>query len=661
MEQVISNTPPVISSPPIIPPNKPTVSIIKTETNPKEKNKKKILSVLYVLLIIFSVLFVLLFFFIFVPGQKIYAQIGKIKESVPVIKQAVSDKDLDKIKETLTTIKTQEASIESSYKKLSWIKILPIINNYYKDGQQALIIAKEGIETGEILVQAIEPYKDFLGAKGSATNSEQTTEDRITFLTQSVEGLIPYLDQIESKITTIQNAADKIDPSRYPEEFKDYTIKSNITKLQETISESHTLVKDGKPILSKISWLLGKDNPRKYLVVFQNDGELRPSGGFWTAYSTLTVKDGKVTPGVASNIYDLDDKLNSKVVAPRLIKSYHINVPYLTLRDSNLSPDFPTDAQIFLEQYTKAMGNKDKFDAVIAIDTNLLVDMVKILGKLDTRVGTFTTDPDKRCDGCPSIIYELEWISGRPRNYIEKNRKDFLNPLMSSLLANLMGAEKSKMGSIMETGLKNINEKHVLFYFPDEEMQKIGNLANITGKIIDVDKSIDYIHLNDANFASAKSNIFITQKIKHDITIKDGVAEHKISVTYDNPTAASNCNLEKGDLCLNAAQYRDLFRFYVPIGSKLIKMTGSEVEIEPYEELNKLVFEGFYGNKYALNAKSNLKTSVQYTSGATIGSTYTLVLQKQPGTKPVEYDLTINGEKQPTFQWSADKTIKFSL
>jgi len=660
MEQSIPNTSPVVSTPPIIT-TKPTIPSTKNESASKRIFKKRILSVLYVLLIIFSVLAVLFFFLVFVPGKKIYAQISKIKESIPVIQQAISDKDLDKIKETLATVKIQEASIEASYKKLSWTKILPVVGNYYKDGQQALIIAKEGIETGEILTQAIEPYKDFLGVKGGSANSEQTTEDRITFLTKSVEGLVPYLDQIETKIAIIQTAADKIDASRYPEEFKGYTIKSNITKIQETISEGHKLVKDGKPILSKISWLLGKDSPRKYLLVFQNDGELRPSGGFWTAYSTLTVKDGKVTPGTASNIYDLDDKLNSKVVAPRLIKSYHINVPYLNLRDNNLSPDFPTDAQIFLEQYTKAMGNKDKFDAVIAIDTNLLVDMVKILGKLDTRVGTFTTEPDKRCDGCPSIIYELEWISGRPRNYIEKNRKDFLNPLMSSLLANLMGSEKSKMGSIIETGLKNINEKHVLFYFPDEEMQNIGNLANITGKIIDVDKSVDYIHLNDANFASAKSNIFITQKIKHDITIKDGVAEHKISVTYDNPTAASNCNLEKGDLCLNAAQYRDLFRFYVPIGSKLIKMTGSEVEVEPYEELNKLVFEGFYGNKYALNAKSNFKTSVQYTSGATIGSIYTLVLQKQPGTKPVEYELTINGEEQPTFQWASDKTIKFSL
>lgn len=655
MDQLTSN--PIVT--PVVSDTTPTTMINKSI--PKKNIKRKIIYILSIFLIILSVFAVILFFLVFVPGRKIFAQIQNIKKSIPIIQQAVSDKDLDKIKETLSTLNSQTLSLEKSYKNFGYTKNLPIIGNYYKDGQNFLIIAKEGIATGNILVQTIEPYKDFLGAKGSSTSNEKTTEDRIAFLTESVEGLTPYLDQIEAKVVLIQSALKEINPDRYPEEFKGFQIRSNMIKAQEVVDESHKFIKDGKPIIGKISWLLGKDSPRKYLVIFQNDGELRPSGGFWTAYSTLTVKNGKVTPGTASNIYDLDDKIASKVPAPRLIKSYHIGVPYLNLRDNNLSPDFPTDAQIFLDQYYKAMGKKDQFDAVIAIDTNLLVDMVRILGKLDTRVGTFTAEADKRCNGCPSIIYDLEWIAGRPRNYIDKNRKDFMNPLMSSLLANIMGSEKTKMAPIIEAGLKNINEKHVLFYFPQEEMQTIGNLANITGKIVNVDKNTDYFHLNDANFASAKSNIFITQKIKHDITIKNGVAEHKISITYDNPAPASNCNLEKGDLCLNAAQYRDLFRFYVPTGSKLIKMTGSEIETVQYEELDKQVFEGFYGNKYALNAKSSIKTSVQYTSGATIGSTYTLLLQKQPGTKAVEYELTINGKKQPIFQWAADKTIKFSL
>jgi len=634
----------------------------KEVENKKTTIKKPISKALYIILIIFSITIALVFFFIFVPGKKIYAQIENIKKSIPIIQQAISDKDLDKIKETLNTLNNQTKSLNNSYKNFGYIKFFPFIGNYYKDGQQILIIATQGIETGNILIQAIEPYKDFLGVKGSSTSNEKTTEDRISFLTNSVEGLIPYLDQIEKKVSIIQTAIDQINPNHYPEEFKGYQIKSNLIKIQENINEGHEFIKNGQPILSKISWLLGKDSPRKYLMIFQNDGELRPSGGFWTAYSTLVVKNGKVTPGNASNIYDLDDKIASKIPAPRLIKSYHINVPYLNLRDSNLSPDFPTDAKIFLDKYTKATGSKDKFDAVIAIDTNIMVDMVKILGKLDTRVGTFTSEPDKRCYGCPSIIYDLEWIAGRPRNYIEKNRKDFMNPLMSSLLANAMGSEKTKVAPLVETVLKNINQKHIIIYFPDEEMQKIGNLANITGKIVDIEKNIDYFHLNDANFASAKSNIFITQKIKHDITIKDSIVEHKISVTYTNPAPASNCNLEKGDLCLNAARYRDLFRFYVPINSKLIKMTGSEIEAIQYEELNKQVFEGFYGNKYALNAQSSIKTSIQYTSGVTINnSTYILLLQKQPGTKPIEYELTINGQKQEVFYWVADKTIKFSL
>ena len=635
---------------------------VNTKLGKKIKsNKKLLLKILTIVIIVILAIAGFLFFVAYLPGTILLSQVDAAKLEANKLKQSINDKDLDQVKINLANLDQHLKQIESTYSKLIIVGSLPVANNYYKDGKEALNIAKNSLETGNILIQVIEPYKDFLGIKGAATSSADTTEDRIEFLTQSIESLIPHFDTIETKISNINDSINKIDASRYPDTFKGIEVKPKINQAQDLVSQVYQYVKNSKPLLSKVSWLLGKDSPRNYLMIFQNDGELRASGGFWTAYSTLTVKNGKVTPGTASNIYDLDDKINSKVPSPRLIKSYHINVPYLNLRDSNLSPDFPTDAKIFLDQYIKVMGSKNKFDAVVAIDTEILVDMVRILGKLDTRVGTFTAQPDKRCDGCPSIIYDLQWMSGRPRNYIEPNRKDFMNPLMSALLANVMGSEKNKMAPLIQTLFENINEKHVMVYFPDDQMQQIGNMANITGKIVDVDQNTDYIHLNDTNFASAKSNIFITQKINHDINIKDGIATHKINVTYTNPSPGSNCNLEKGDLCLNASVYRDLFRFYTPLGSKLIKMTGSEVETVQYEELNKQVFEGFYGNKFGLNPKSNIKTSIEYTSGVKVGQNYSLLLQKQPGTKPVEYQITINGKKLPEFDWIADKTIKFSL
>ncbi|MBU3935308.1 hypothetical protein KJ909_01410, partial [Patescibacteria group bacterium] len=209
--------------------------------------------------------------------------------------------------------------------------------------------------------------------------------------------------------------------------------------------------------------------------------------------------------------------------------------------------------------------------------------------------------------------------------------------------------------------LQNIYQKHLLFYFTDPELQTAAVKANITGSLTVTDQNTDYFHLSDANMSSAKTNLFLNQKIKHQIISQNGKVEHKIVITYTNPSKASNCNLEKGDLCLNAPKYRDWFRFYVSLGSKMIKMTGSEVEPVLYEELGKQVFEGFYGDKYPLYAESSVKTSIQYESSVPASSDYTLLLQKQPGTKDIPYELVVNGREMEPFLWTTDKTIKLSL
>jgi len=643
----------------------PGISSHRSLPNQKPKKTPKILKKLLILLlgivVVSAITLASGYTLVYIPAQKLVAKALDLKGETQKLKNAIDNKDLKDAKVQIDNLKNKLSIFKKDTQQFSYLTKIPYTKTYFDDSQRLLEIGEIGLNTGEIVIKAIEPYQDFLGLKGSATNSMKTTEDRITFLTQSIEGLLPYMDSIETNITNIDLKINEIDINKYPETIKDVPVRKYYQQVREILSETKNLIQNGRPILSKTSWLLGKDNPRNYLVIFQNEGELRPSGGFWTAYATIKMDKGKVIPGTASNIYDLDDKLQSTTPAPRLIKSYHINVPYLNLRDSNLSPDFPTDARVFLEKYYQIMGKQPKFDAVFALDTNLLVDIVKVLGKLDTRVGTFTAEPDKRCDGCPKIIYDLEWISGRPRNFIEKDRKGFLGPVMQALLANAMGSEKSKMPLLAQAFINNVIEKHILVFFPDAEIQKSAELINIAGQISNVASNIDYIHLNDANFSSAKSNIFIRQKIKHEINVKNGTVEHKITVTYTNPSPASNCNLEKGDLCLNAPKYRNLFRWYVSPNSKLIKMTGSEVEPVIYDELNKKVFEGFYGNKYPLYAETSSKTSIQYTSSVPASQNYTLLLQKQPGTKPIDYELFVNGQKFQAFVWNSDKTIKLSL
>jgi hypothetical protein len=626
----------------------------------RSKIKRFLISFFSIFSIILTLTMVFLFFFAYVPGKSIIDQLHFAKDEVNKLQQAIDTKDLELAKIQIEQLHKRTSHIQKKYKNLKVIGSFPYINNFYKDGETILKIAQEGLDTSNIVITAIEPYKDFLGIQGAATDSAKTTQDRISFLTESIEGIIPHFDTIEKKLANIKNYLDTIDASRYPDTFREIPIKSNIYKAKELISTAHKIIKDGQPIISKTAWLLGNEKPINYFVIFQNDAELRPTGGFWTAYAIIKVDKGKVTPIISEDIYSLDARLNSKIPAPRPIKSYHIDVPYFNLRDMNISPDFPTSIELFLEHYQKIASKKNQIDAVIAIDTQVLVDMVKVLGRIGVGgYGNFSADPDKRCDGCPQIIYQLQWITGRPRNYIEANRKGVLGPLMNSLLANAMGSEKEKIGPLVTGVFKNINEKHMMFYFLDPELQKAGELANIAGKINSTDS--DYFALIDANMSSAKTNLFLRQKIKHEIITKNNQVEHKFTITYINPSKASNCNLEKGDLCLNAPKYRNWFRFYLPKNSKLVKMTGSEIEALQYEELDKQVFEGFYGNKFPLYAKSSLMTSIQYISSVPASKNYSILIQKQAGTKPVEYNLYVNGKKFDSFVWVADKTIKLDL
>ena len=602
-------------------------------------------------------LFLLALFLILLPARKFAKEAQALLNRPAEIKQSLASKDLEKIKAELDLLRLQTNDLEKDFQKMKTLRFLPRLSTYYHDGETVFETAFLSLDSAEILIKAVEPYQDFLGLTGTATDSGQTTQDRIDFLVQSVEGILPHLDELQTKTIQIEEKLSQIDANRYPEEFRGLPLRSSIIKAQDSVTQANVLIKDGRPLIEKTAWLLGKDEPRHYFLIFQNDAELRPTGGFWTAYGILKLDNGQVSPELSEDIYALDSRFDSSIPAPRPIKDYHIKVPYLNLRDINLSPDFPTSVQAFLEHYQK-LYPKQQIDAVIAIDTQVLVNLVKIMGRIGVPGwGNFTPDPDDRCWGCPQIIYQLEELADKPLSSIVANRKGFLAPLMHSLLANAMGSPKEKIAPLATSLVQDLTEKHLLIYFPDPDLQQSISALNFAGTINETNS--DYFFLVDSNMAGAKTNMFLNQEIKHEIKKEGDKIKHKVTVTYENPHPASNCNLEKGDLCLNASKYRNWFRFYVPQGSTLEKMIGSEVEPLTYEESGKTVFEGFYGDKYPLYAQSSSRVTIEYQSSVSPDN-YSLLIQKQPGSRPPAYKLLPAGKPSQNFNLKTDKKIQIS-
>ncbi len=568
---------------------------------------------------------------------------------------ALENRDLTTAKTELETTKTNLADAQKAYDQVGILRNIPLLGSYLKDGDHLFSAGKKGTELGDMVIAAIEPYADVMGFTGSSATSlaPTTAEDKIIFVAETVEKLAPQMDQISAKLKDISADFQAIDERRYPVSFSGKPIREKITTLKSTVAGAAESLSQFQPIIKLLPELLGNPDPKRYLIVFQNDAELRPTGGFLTAYATMTMTKGKVEPGISEDIYTLDSGFKQKVPAPDPIKKYLPLVYTWNLRDMNLSPDFKNSMDTFTGYMRQAQGAPE-FDALIAIDTQVPVEILKVLGPIGVSGygGKFSADNDPRCN-CPQVIYELENIITRPTYEIRPGRKSILGPLMNSMLANMMGSPKAKWAEFFNIFTTAIKEKHLLMYFKDPNMQNAAEVLGSAGRINDYVG--DYLHINDTNFAGAKSNMFVTEELEQIVSINaDGSATKKLIITYKNPRPGDNCNLEAGQLCLNGL-LRDWQRIYVPKGSVLKSASGYEVDMTTSEDLGKTVFDGFF----TLAPQSVKKLEIEYTvpAGTVTGTEYKLLIQKQPGTKEIKNTITVGGSKAKVYQLNSDQEI----
>ncbi len=555
---------------------------------------------------------------------------------------AFQAQDLIASKTEAQNLRQQVDELDAKYQRLNWTTKLPFLGVYPRDGQHAINAGKYLAKSVETLITSVEPYADLLGFKtGAATPSGQpkvqSIEDRIVFIAQTLDKISPELDKVEVDMQQAQKELNQIDEKRYPQTLAGKNVRSKIVEIKSAVGESTQLLSQAKPLIKLLPDLLGNPNAKTYMVLFQNDMELRPTGGFMTAYAFLRVTKGKIEPLSSYDIYDLDARFNKRVPAHEAIKKY-LNETYLNLRNSNMSPDYKVSMDLFYKYYRDIPGFP-KPDGIIAIDTRFPVEILKVIGPIGVGGwGNFGPQNDPACD-CPQVVYQLEQIADRPIAGTRVARKAVLGPLMHSMMANAMGSPKHTWPKLINVVLDSIKQKHLLFYFLEDKTQKVAEDFNASGRIQPY--AFDYLHVNDANLGGAKSDMYIIREVEQEIEMSGTTVTKTVSLSYNNPRKGSNCNLEAGQLCLNGV-YRDYVRLLVPKGSKLISVVGSEVKEQVSEDLDKTVFEAFF----TMRPESQSKLVFKYELPPLDLTTYKLLIQKQPGLPSVKYTITLNGNQQ---------------
>jgi hypothetical protein len=650
--------------------------VVMNKSNVSTVPKKKGLSVkakrvIGYSLITLSVLLLIGFFFIYLPAAKAYAQAKVVSAHLQVMSAHAKNQDIVGMQQELPLAQESLDKLKSDASGLVWTKFIPFFGNYYRDFEHGTNAGTAGLDAADKLIKIVSPYADLLGLKGK-NSFTGSTQDRISRLVSTMDQIIPQLDSINPQLDTVTEEINQINPDRYSFSPK---LKDTLTNAIAQANDAKTFLKDSKPFLEVLPQFLGKDKPEKYFIVFQNDKELRATGGFITAFAKLTVDKGNVVNSESSDIYTIDQQLRLKLTPPAGIQKY-LPEPngkiktHWQIRDSNFYPDYKQSAILFenIYEYYKSkeyvsltedqlkQRQATDWDGLIAVDTHVVEQIISVLGSVEVDGVKFTSEMDKRCN-CPNVVYELEsYAEGQARGNAE--RKALIGDLMKEILVQSFKQE-SKIPALASEAIKLMNEKHVQVYMHDPKLQATVENLDWAGRVASADNPTkfkyeegkwDYWHWNESNFAGKKANLYI----KH-------VSDHKYEVAGDGTVTKTVTetisNTQKNDYWLNA-RYRSYFRVYVPGGSELITSDGSRDQIVTSRAYGKSVFEGFVEVDPLQTKKITLKYRLPFKINK--GDTYKALFQKQAGTGAFEYSIKGLGEDLK-FDLNQDRKVEVQM
>ncbi len=620
---------------------------IKIEGKKTSKSKRKLFFKAVLMTILATVGFLIIIgailaIVIYPKAKSLQTQVEADYAQAKVLEASIKDKDMVKAESDLAKLKTQVQATRTEYNKLSFVKYIPIAASYYSDGGHLLNVADIGVAAGKDSLNVAASLGDVLGFKGAKTDLPAEKKAQL-LITEGIPKLIPLVDDLAGKLTQIKNEVDQIDPNRYPGslQIKGIKVKEAILTSKDYLAKAQDIIPQVKPLLLAVPDIAGEPDQKTYLLLFQNDKELRPTGGFITSYALANVKGGRLLNVTSDDIYHLDQKYTRTEVSPVAIDKYLGNY-MLPIRDSNISPDYKVSAMKFESMYN-TIPRMPKVAGVFALDTEFVRAFLAATGPITTKISKKTFSADNNRLGIPDVVYKLE-LEAEVIKQSQPNRKGILGELMNALIAKISNAKTDEIPKYLNVFLTEVKEKHILFYFHNNTVQNFVEKYNAAGQIVNYNG--DYFHLNNANFGGLKGNLYIQQKVVQNIQIdSDGTVTKKVDVTLTNPV--------KADGWLSSI-YLNWMRIYVPEGSTLIDKSVYK-DFTSGVDLGKDFYAG-YGPTYPLNYSV---TSFSYKLPFTVtpGQPYKMLIQKQPGVSQVQMIIKINGVEKENFNLRTDTEL----
>ncbi len=418
------------------------------------------------------------------------------------------------------------------------------------------------------------------------------------------------------------------------------------------LQREEALIATGVQAVDFLTFFLGYDDSgtKKYLLIGQNDDEIRATGGFIGVVVEMTLERGELV-----NLRYLD---STKVDAP----PYDTNPPppeaiykylwisKLLFRDANWNPHFPASAAQLADLYERAQGIR--VDGVVATTKGVVLDLVDALGGV-------------RVPELPDLIgrsLARRYVEGElpypclPRHVSEKPKRCFDEDLFQSVIGHLLSPTPTNTREgMVRVLLERLRSKDVLLHVFNPQAADLLWEQGWNGALRQVDH--DYLLIVDSSLPGHARSI-VERRVQYQVTLAVGQPiDSKLLIEYRHKGVEPDPDCRQA-LVMPLGCFWDYLRVFIPVVAQDIQPPpiplheGSEWLIWGYEPADSLsVISSPRGGQAGLTEIGGYLVAEPQTSVTlplsyrlpenmlrNIGGgvfQYRLLVQKQPGT-PVE-------------------------
>lgn len=323
------------------------------------------------------------------------------------------------------------------------------------------------------------------------------------------QGSLAYFQWLNSNQKTITQLEQTLDSANNQIQAVPSWIllnhQSDLIKLKNDLSRANFDLSTTNSLSQQIYTAFGGQDsaPHNFLILFQNDAELRPTGGFIGSYATITTSQGVIREfNFGKNIYTLDARAISKPLQKP-------PTPLLTLtnnwgfRDSNVGVGFLNSSSKQIASFY-ALESGNQISGIIYVNASLLVDLLQLTGPVNLPNSQTQINAQNVRDTLTTEI-EQNYFQNQ-QNVIANQPKQILADLIPILLKKVESSP-TIIKALPDLIKSEIEQKSLQFWSSSSVLEQ--NLASL----LPIDAPIGqntigtYYNVNTKSYQSSPDNL----------------------------------------------------------------------------------------------------------------------------------------------------------